>query len=106
MERVAHTARKLKSFFEDEKLYGAYQIDKREIYFNSDNAILFNDILDSLDIPNNERGVPTAVIGDKVLVSDKTIINNFKSTPMNFCKILTKRKKSNPTLRVMNKNQI
>lgn len=68
----------IEKYFEDEKLYDAYQIDKREIYFNRDNAILFNEILDRLNIPSNERGVPTAVIGDSVLVGDKPIIENFK----------------------------
>ncbi|MDD3434743.1 MAG: hypothetical protein PHD96_02350 [Candidatus Pacebacteria bacterium] len=68
----------VEKFFEDEKLFNTYSVDKREIYFNRDNAILFNDILDRLNIPNNERGVPTAVIGDKVLVGDKPIIENFK----------------------------
>lgn len=68
----------VEKFFEDEKLFDTYPIDKREIYFNRDNAILFNDILDRLNIPSNERGVPTVVIGDKVLVGDKPIMENFK----------------------------
>jgi len=96
----------VEKFFEDEKLFDTYSIDKREIYFNRDNAILFNDILDRLNIPSNKRGVPTVVIGDKVLIGDKPIIENFKVTADEFCKILTNQKKSNPILETLNKNQI
>jgi len=88
----------VEKFFEDEKLYDAYQIDKREIYFNRNNAILFNDILDRLNIPNNERGVPTAVIGDKVLVGDKPIIDNFKIYADEFLQNINQAEKAKPDI--------
>lgn len=69
----------VEKFFDEGKLFDAYPIDKKEVYFNRDNAILFNDILDKLNIPNNERGVPTVIIGDEVLVGDQPIIENFKT---------------------------
>src|SRR4030043_874801 len=67
----------VEKFFEEEKLYEKYPIDKKEIYFNRDNAILFNTLLDKLGISDKNRGVPTVIIGDKVLIGDKPIIENF-----------------------------
>lgn len=67
------------SFFEEEDLFNRYPIEEREIYFNRDNAVLFNNTLGGLGIPNGERGVPAVVIGDKVIVGDKPIIDNFVS---------------------------
>jgi len=86
----------VEKFFEDEKLYGAYPIDKREIYFNRDNAILFNDILDRLNIPSDERGVPAVVIGDKVLIGDKPIIENFKTSADEFLQNIDETEKAKP----------
>lgn len=86
----------VEKFFEDGKLFDTYPIDKREIYFNRDNAILFNDILDRLNIPSNERGVPTVVIGDKVLVGDKPIMENFKVTADEFLQNINKAEKAKP----------
>lgn len=68
----------IEEFFESENLYNIYQIDKREIYFNRDNMVLFNNLLDKLGISNEVRGVPTVIIGDKILIGDKSIIDNFK----------------------------
>lgn len=65
-------------FFENEQLYEKYPIDKREIYFNRDNAVLFNSLLDELKVSNEARGVPTVIIGDQVFVGDKLIVDNFK----------------------------
>jgi len=64
-------------FFEEEDLYIKYSVEKKEIYFNRDNAILYNEILDELGVAQQRRGVPAVVIGDKVIVGDKPIINNF-----------------------------
>jgi len=86
----------VENFFESEKLYDTYPIDKREIYFNRDNTILFNDILDKLNIPNEERGVPTVVIGDKVLVGDTPIIENFKISADEFLQNINKTEKAKP----------
>src|SRR4030043_1242259 len=67
----------VEKFFEEEKLYEKYPIDKKEIYFNRDNAILFNTLLDKLGISDKNRGVPAVIVGDKVLIGDKPIIENF-----------------------------
>jgi len=64
-------------FFEEEDLFERYPVEKKEIYFNRENAILFNDLMDELGIPKGSRGVPTVIIGDKVLVGDRPIIDNF-----------------------------
>ncbi|KKQ26407.1 MAG: Cytochrome c biogenesis protein [Microgenomates group bacterium GW2011_GWC1_37_12b] len=71
-------------FFEKENLFARYPVEKKEIYFDRDNAVLFNRVLDNLGIPENERGVPTVVIGNKVIVGDKPIIANFVSEADNF----------------------
>src|SRR4030042_7044275 len=63
--------------FENYGLYNKYPIDAREIYFDRDNAVLFNTLLDELGIQSSSRGVPTVIIGDKVLVGDAPIIENF-----------------------------
>ena len=82
-EGCPHCAQ-IEEFFESENLYNIYPIDKREIYFNRDNAILFNDLLDKLGVSNEARGVPTVIIGDKILVGDKPIIDNFKISADSF----------------------
>lgn len=67
----------VEEFFETKELYEKYPIEKREIYFNRDNAVLFNNLLDNLGVPQAERGVPAVVIGNKVIIGDRPIIDNF-----------------------------
>ncbi|MCB9812962.1 MAG: cytochrome c biogenesis protein [Pseudomonadales bacterium] len=67
----------VEDFFEKQHLLEKYPIEKKEIYFNKDNAIFFNKILDEKGIPTQERGVPTVIIGDKVFIGDKPILDNF-----------------------------
>jgi cytochrome c biogenesis protein CcdA len=69
------------NFFEKENLLDKYQIEKREIYFNHDNALLYTQMLDDLNFPFQKRGVPIMIIGDRVLVGDLQIINNFSDQP-------------------------
>ncbi len=64
-------------YFERENLLNKYPVEKREIYFDRGNALLFNEMLSSLGIDESSRGVPTVIIGKKVLVGDKPIIDNF-----------------------------
>ncbi len=64
-------------FFTSEDLYSRYPIERKEIYFDRENALLFNTLMESLDVPDNKRGVPAVVIGDKVLIGDTPIINGF-----------------------------
>jgi len=67
----------VESFFEENNLYKRYPVEKKEIYFNKDNAFLFNTLLGSSQIPSTERGVPAVILGSKVLMGDKPIIDNF-----------------------------
>ena len=67
----------VEEFFEEENLYTRYPVEEKEIYFNRDNALLYNRILDELEVPQQKRGVPAVVIGDKLIVGDRPIINNF-----------------------------
>jgi cytochrome c biogenesis protein CcdA/glutaredoxin len=69
----------VEKYFEDNDLYSKYPIEKKEIYSNHENALLFNSLLDGLDVPSDGRGVPTVVIGDKVIVGDIPIIQSFVS---------------------------
>jgi cytochrome c biogenesis protein CcdA/glutaredoxin len=74
----------VEEFLETEGLYDRYPIEAKEVYFNRDNTVFFNSLLDKLKIPNGARGVPTVVIGDKVITGDKPIITNFVSEANNF----------------------
>jgi len=67
----------VEKFFEEQDLLNKYQIEKLEIYFNKDNALLFNQLLTQRGIPVREQGVPTIIIGNKVIMGDKPIIDNF-----------------------------
>jgi len=74
----------VKDFLKTENLLEKYPIESKEIYSNRENAVLFNILLDNLGIPVSDRGVPTMVIGDKVFVGDKEIIDNFISEADSF----------------------
>lgn len=67
----------VEEFLEENDLYSKYPIVKKEIYSNRENAVLFSNLLDELGVSRNARGVPTIVIGEKVLVGDRGIIDNF-----------------------------
>ena len=67
----------VEKFFEEKNLYQQYPIETKEIYFNRENAIFYNELLDQLGIPHQARGVPTLIMGDKIFVGDKPIIDNF-----------------------------
>lgn len=47
----------------------------KEIYFDQNNAALYNAILDQQDVPLQDRGVPLLIIGDSYLVGDRPIMN-------------------------------
>jgi cytochrome c biogenesis protein CcdA/glutaredoxin len=76
----------VEKYFEDNDLYSKYPIEKKEIYSNHENALLFNSLLDKLGVSSDGRGVPTVVIGDKVIVGDTPIIQNFVSEADAFLK--------------------
>lgn len=67
----------VEEYFETQDLYAKYPIEKKEIYSNRDNAILFSTLLTNLGVPENKRGVPLVIIGDKVMVGDRPIIDSF-----------------------------
>lgn len=76
-EGCPHCA-KVDAWMESENIRERYpELDNREIYNNRDNAVYFNEIMDSLNIPLNNRGVPTLVVGEQVIVGDAPIIDNF-----------------------------
>jgi len=85
---------KVEAYFEDEGLYNSYPIKKKEIYFNRDNAILFNNILNELGVPVSNRVVPTVVMGDIILAGDTPIVQNFKVAADTFLKKISDEEKS------------
>lgn len=68
----------VEQYFEKEKIFETYPVEKKEIYFNRANALLFNNLLANLNIPETERGVPTVVLGDKIISGDRPIIESFR----------------------------
>lgn len=67
----------VEAYFDENNLYEKYPITKKEIYFNRENTVFYNELLESLEVPKEGRGVPTVVIGDKVFIGDTPIIQNF-----------------------------
>lgn len=65
-------------YFEENDIYEKYPLEKKEIYQNKENAALFNEVMEERGVPVFQRGVPTVVMGDKVIVGDAPIINNFE----------------------------
>jgi cytochrome c biogenesis protein CcdA/glutaredoxin len=74
----------VKKFLETEDILNKYPVVSKEIYSNRENAVFFNNLLDGFGVPIENRGVPTIVIGEKVLMGDKPIIDNFTSTADDF----------------------
>lgn len=77
-EGCPHCAEVL-NYFEQNDLINKYKIEKKEIYFNHENALLYTELLDNLNYPQEGRGVPTLVVGSNVIVGDKPIIDSFKT---------------------------
>ncbi len=67
----------VETYFEQNNLYGKYPIVRKEVYFNSENAQLFTKTMQELGVPADSVGVPTIVMGDKVITGDTPIIKNF-----------------------------
>ena len=76
----------MEEFFEENDLYNRYPIERKEIYFDRDNAVLYNTILDRLGVAERERGVPMVILGEKVIVGDRLIIDNFENEVKEFLK--------------------
>ncbi len=68
---------KVEDYFNQINAFDNYPLVKKEIYFNRENAALFNTILDQNNIPLNERGVPTLVLGSQIISGDQPIISQF-----------------------------
>lgn len=68
----------VEQYFSENDLYNKYPIQKQEIYFNRENALLFTRLLDERNYPKSGRGVPLAIVGDRVLLGDTPIINQFE----------------------------
>jgi len=94
------------NYFERENYFNKYSVEKREIYFDRENALLYTSILDRLNIPQENRGVPTIVIGNKVIVGDRPIIENFVTEVDKFINTDTVRDEvQNPKTAGENSNQ-
>lgn len=87
----------VEQYFENHDLYAKYPIEKKEIYFNRENAILFNSVMDEQNIPQDTRGVPAVVLGNEVLVGDKPIIDGFISKAEAFLQNTERTKEASST---------
>jgi len=85
----------VEKFFEEKGLFNQYPIEKKEVYSNRDNALLFNSIMDQLNVPSDERGVPAVVLGAKVIIGDQSIIDNFITQADAFVKSASDEKPTN-----------
>ncbi|MCR4329031.1 MAG: hypothetical protein NUV65_00620 [Candidatus Roizmanbacteria bacterium] len=70
----------VEQYFQSENLYKKYAIDVREVYFDHDNATLFTNLMNQLEVPQDQRGVPTIIMGSTLLSGDKPIIEQFVAT--------------------------
>lgn len=70
---------KVEAYFQQEKIYDNYPVEKLEVYFNRDNSLYYNQLMDQMNFSVDKRGVPTLVVGDQILVGDEPIISQFKT---------------------------
>lgn len=85
----------VENFFDENKLWEKYPIEKKEIYFERKNAVLFNQIMEKRGVPQDKRGVPTVVIGDKVLTGDSLITTNFETAADKYLSNTEKKEQKN-----------
>jgi len=95
----------VEQYFEDKGLFNKYPIEKKEIYFNRENAVLFNSVMDDQNIPKDARGVPAVVFGNEVLVGDKPIIDGFISKADAYLHQTKEKTDSNPTPETIKNNE-
>jgi len=69
----------IENYFAKEDFFNKYPIEKKEIFSNRENDLLFSRLLSERGIPLNQQGVPAVVMGDKVLMGDQPIIESFVS---------------------------
>ena len=73
---------KVEKFFEKENIEKKYNIDMREIYFNRDNVLLFQEYVDKLEIDSSKAWVPFLVINNEnecnYVAGDSKIISFFQ----------------------------
>jgi len=87
----------VEQYFEEEGLFNKYPIEKKEIYFNRENAVLFNSLMDEYGVPQDARGVPAVVLGGEVLIGDKPIIDGFISKAEAFIQNKEQETEASPT---------
>ena len=73
---------KVEKFFEKEDIEKKYNIDMREIYFNRDNVLLFQEYVEKLEIDPSKAWVPFLVINNEnecnYVAGDSKIISFFQ----------------------------
>lgn len=69
----------VEEYFAAEKIYERYPIKKKEIYFERENAILFQEMMKQRQIPQERQGVPTVIIGNSVLIGQSEIEQRFRT---------------------------
>lgn len=70
---------KVEEYFTQKGYFQKYKIEKKEVYFDTSNAAEMNSLFEKHNIPISQRGVPTLLFNDKVIVGDREIIGQFSS---------------------------
>jgi cytochrome c biogenesis protein CcdA/glutaredoxin-related protein len=74
-ETCAH-CEKVNAYFQQEKIYEAYDIEKIECSGPYNTAYL-NSFFDAFSVPADKRGFPAIFFQDRMILGDEPIINNF-----------------------------
>lgn len=67
---------KVNEYFDANGIYGRYDINKMEVS-GAYNIDYLNKMFDAFNIPADKRGFPAIFFGDKVIIGDQPIIDNF-----------------------------
>jgi len=68
----------VEEFIEKNEIEEKYDITKIDIYQDREGARQFDELMTAAGVPLAGRGVPAAVIGEKIIVGDKPIIEQFE----------------------------
>lgn len=71
-------------FFEEKGFYDKYPIEKKEVYFDRENATALNEFFEKYEVPLERRGVPVVFIGDNYLVGGQDIPDQFEDLASKF----------------------
>lgn len=92
-------------WLDTEDIWDEYPIDDREVYNNPLNAVYYNEVMGELGVPLSERGVPSMVIGNDLLIGDQPIIANFEVIADEYLLALEAEKEVEPVAEAVNSEE-